>query len=303
MNPQEPAAMPAVPVSDSQAMAGIINSFGAPSPPNNSLQPTTPAEAPPPEPSFQLDFSPPNESELVAPPMAPPAPLPIQQPVPQPVVDPNTIPLPYNQPAAPQADQPPAWAQGLMNDIAALKQQTGQAPTADWKPEGWQDVDARIAERVEQGVTTGLTQAQAQQSAAAAEETAERDRANQYIDTQINQLETTGYLPRIQNPTDPADPGRVAHQELFAYALSQGTDYLMAVAPSLYTLHQNGYYYDRAKNALIRRGSQTAAAQAPIAGSSPTATVAGPAGPSLRDLGTKDLTALAEEANRAFPLS
>jgi hypothetical protein len=153
-------------------------------------------------------------------------------------------------------------------------------------------------------VSAGLTQAQAQAAAetAAAEES--KRQADSFIDTQVANLEKTGFLPPITNPADPADAGRAARSELYAYALSLGTDNLMAVAPNLNTLHQSGYYYDRTRNALVRRGSQSAAAQAPIAGASPTlATANANPAPTMRDLATKSLDTLAEEANRAFPLS
>lgn len=333
MNPQAPAPAPAPaptpPVSNDQAMAGLINGLGPVPPPagvpdiNFDTPPaadfinpdTPPAPVPPPAPS---PYGPPTMFPgAPAPGITPPGTVPAQPqipPVPAPApaapqipqIDPNAIPIgfpPPPAPAAPAGDQPPAWAQGLMNDIAELK--GNRAPGGEeWSPQSWADVDARVEARARQLVADGLSQMTAAQQAQAEAETNARNAADQFIDTQITQLETNGYLPRIANPTDPNDPGRAAHQELFAYALAQGTDNLMAVAPSLYAHHQSGYYYDRHQNRLVRRGSQTAAAHAPIAGASPTLAPASPAGqgPSMRDLATKDLQTLAAEAGQAYPI-
>lgn len=307
MPPTNPGGTP---VSDGQAIQNVID----------GLPPAPSAGGPTGEPNINFD---PNNIDLgtpgapLPPPPAPaPSPAPAPQPTPgqpqpapqPPAIDPNAIPL--NPVPAPTVDPnaPPAWAQGLIEEVATLKQQfaqpTGQQPSGQqqsWTPQGWEDVDARIEERARELFRQGFGELAAMQQAEAEQAEAQRQQADAYIDQQINQLTSTGYLPAIANPADPNDPGRVAQQELFAYAISLGTDNLAAVAPTLYAHHQNGYYYDRNQNKLVRRGSQTAAAQAPIAGASPSITAGNTVGPTMRDLATKDLHTLAQEASQAFP--
>lgn len=203
----------------------------------------------------------------------------------------------------------PAWAVGLANDIAALKGQppAGAPPAAsDWetnKPADWNDLRQRMQAEIDAGVKAGLTQFQSEARAQQVEADRLRAEADSLIDSQLSQLQVQGYLTPIANPTDPADPGRAAQSELISFAIALGTDNLLAVAPTLYTHHQNGYYYDRSRNQLVRRGSTSAAAQAPIAGSSVVGATGQPAGPTMRDFATKDLHTLADEANRAIPLT
>lgn len=304
-NPATPSIMdgpqpPLIP----QAPAGIPQAAPAAQPP------LIPSAAPAPAP---------QAPQVPAPPLYPQAPIQPQYqqpaaPAPQApqAPNPNFLPLapaaPAPQaPAAPQGGFSQEQVQGMI-DAAVRAAAAGNAPAApqtpeEWKPDGWGDVDKRIESRAQELLTQAEQRREAERVTAEQEAATQNARVEQYIDAQINQLETTGYLPRVANQADPADPGRAARQELYAYAISLGTDNLMSVAPNLYALHQNGYYFDRTTNALVRRGSQSAAAQAPIAGASPTLTAPGPAqvGPTMQDLATKDLATLAEEASRAFP--
>lgn len=299
--PQAPT--PPAPTAPIQPQYAPPAPYPGPTPPGTAPGGVTPgqpapAPAPAPQPGAYLPGAPMQ-----------PAPQPGQ-----PQQPPDVIPLPITAPA-PQNDTPPAWAQGIINDINQLKNATppaGQQPQ-DWNPNGWQDVDARIEQRAKELVQAGLNEYQAQTQAQGEQAENARRQADSFIDQQITQLTTTGYLPQIGNPADPNDAGRAAQKELFAYALSLGTDNLLNVAPALHTMHQSGYYFDREAGQInpatgqptggfVRRGSQSAAAQAPIAGSAPGVVPSSVAAPTMAELATMDMSQLAERASNAIPL-
>lgn len=217
-------------------------------------------------------------------------------------------------PQAPAGDQPPAWAQEVIDAAKTIQQQQaqpapgtvpagqGQPQQSDWNPQNWADVDARIEARAQELFRNGLTEIQSQQQAQAEAEQQALAQADAAIDQSLNQLRQTGYLPPVANPNDRDDAGKIAERELIAYTIAQGTDNLLATAPVLHALHQSGYYYDAGQNKLVRKGSQTAAAQAPIAGATPSVTPAqGGATLTYSDLANTDLRSMADRAAAAFP--
>ena len=325
--PPAPGTPPTPPVSDNQAMAGMIAGLGA----------TPPEQAQ----NLGLDFDSPNAipmAEPAAPSVAPAPPVPQYPPVPPmppatppaaPAPAPTTPPAPGTPPAAPAAPAAPpdvipfipptvpapapAAAPGMytQEQVDAILAAAGRPPAAaapaapatpqKWEPDNWEDVEARIEQRAREIVQQSFTQQQAEAQAAAEQQQAALAAADKAIDTAVEQLEKNGYLPPVANPADPNDPGRAARSELYSYALALGTDDVTAAAVSLHALHQSGYFYDRTKNAYVRRGSQSAAAQAPIAGAAPVLPTGAPTGPTMADLATKSLSELSEEAQRAYP--
>lgn len=247
-------------------------------------------------------FTPPVPQQY-APPQAP-APQPGQPMVPG--FDPNAIPLtPYGLPVgqapqapAPQGDQMPPWATQLLEQVKQSQAQQQQQPES-WVPTNFQDIDKRIQEQAAAIAQQTITEAETRRQQAVAAQEQQRQQADAAIDTSLNQLRTTGYLPPITNPNDPNDPGRLAQTELIAYTLASGSEDVARMAPALYALHQSGYAYDYNTQRLVRRGSQTAAAQAPIAGAAPGAAApAGQAGPSHQDLINLDMNALMDRAQQ-----
>lgn len=295
---------------ETAALSNIINSLGK-TPAPGVLAPQAPEPPQPAPASINFDAPPidpfPSYAQpepIVPAPAAPSetAPLP-------PSFDPNAIPL---SPILPQAQATPTtYTQEQVNQLIASIQAGTPAPAAapaapvapaPWEPQSWGDVETRIQAEAQRLVQQGLTTAQAQVAAQVDEAEKQRVAADQFLDGQVASLEKSGLLPAVVNQNDSNDPGRLARQELYSYALALGTDNLAAVAPTLAAHHASGYFYDRNQNKLIRRGSQTAAAQAPIAGAGPVGGPTAPStGPSLRDLQTKDLYTLAEEASRAYP--
>lgn len=335
MNPNAPT--PAAPAaSDNQAIIAAIGGLSpAPAPtPIGGAQPMLPPAPSQYEPEINFDPTP-GDNEIIntpVPPMpgqpfqqsVPPAPVaqppvyapqpqaPVASPVPPaPQIDLNAIPLaPTMTPQAPapslmySAEQVQAIIASMTPQPQAPVPPTPAAPAQPWTPEAWADVDARIRAEAESIVNQRLTAEQQRQQDATAAAEAGRREADTYIDNQVAELEKNGYLPPVTNQADQSDPGRLARQELYAYALSLGTDNLGAVAPNLYALHQSGYFYDRGQNKLIRRGSQSQAAAAPISGGAPVDTTpTTPTGPTMKDFQTKSLDQLAEDAARMYPTS
>lgn len=226
-------------------------------------------------------------------------------------------PQPQQPPAQQQQqqnnDQPPSWANGLVEKVESLEEQLGQVvqqppqqqqPTQQqqqegWRPRSFEDIDKRIEERAQEISTKQMEAWQEQQRQQAEAQEKARQEADKHIDGQLEELRQNNVLPPVQNQYDPNDPGRQAQTELIAYAVNQGTDNLVAAAQSLQAHHQSGYYFDRTKNGLVRRGSQTAAAQAPIAGASPSVTGGNAQqGPTMGDIATKSLDQLMAEGSQ-----
>lgn len=198
----------------------------------------------------------------------------------------------------PPLPTPPTDVGALVEQIQNLQQQveqinSGSQPQqdSDWpdRPQTWGGLKQAIqteAERISQSQIANLQRQQEQQ--AAAKQDAQKA-ADQAIDSAIGQLRQVGYLPPIVNSTDPNDAGKMAERELIGYTVAMGSNNLAAAAGPLRALHDSGYYYDTAQSKLVRRGSQTAAAQAPIAGGNPN--IAAPQGGGLtaRQLATMNL--------------
>lgn len=255
-----------------------------------------------------------------------------QQPVPQPPA-PGAAPQQYPQaqpgapmvpgmpmaPAAPmipqfpsqQQQQMPAWAQQLAESVQQLQggQQSGGGaggaafdPTKPWsadnRPKSWDEMrqanEALATQKAQEIVTQTLEQQQqAQQQQLQAEQA-----ANAAIDSTFNRLRLSGALPQITNPNDPNDPGKLAERELLGYTMAMGgqsAEDMVYAAPALLQRHQMGEYYDVREQKMARRGSQSVAAFAPMAGGAPMMGQMGqPAGPTQSQLasGARDLGSL-----------
>ncbi len=223
---------------------------------------------------------------------------------------------------APDSNAAPAWADQLMQTVTGLKSEfdafrtdlanapeedlnpTPPAPAAaaeEWVPKTYADVDNRITEKAREQAEAILAdrdrQAQVAQTAAQQQE---RD-IDAYLDGQVAQLEQGQSLPKVANPTDPADPGRQARAELFGYAYSLGTTNLLSVAGTLKTLHDQGLKYDVTQGKLIpAAGSNAPGAAAPIAGGTAPGGVNQNATPGQDFFRKYDLDAIAEYAKKAI---
>ncbi len=214
-------------------------------------------------------------------------------------------------PVAPVADQntPPAWAQGLIQTVQGLQQAQQQPPAApqpgdDWadRPTSWGGLKQAITTEAERIAQAKIDKMVADQQAAAQQSAQIQQQADAAIDGAFNQLRQTGFMPAVANPNDQNDPGKLAERELLGYALSMGAqapEHLLTAAPALKAHHDAGYYFDYTQKKLVRRGSQTAAAQAPIAGASPSitggGTVTGPTQAQLANLSLDQMAALGQQ--------
>lgn len=287
----------------SNALTGMINSFGT-DPASNDVfaQPGQQQPVIYPQPPTPTPVQPYTQQQPVQPaPQQPQYQWPTAQPQtqqqPQQPIGPQPA-YPVAAPVAPDPNQIPAWAQGLAESVQNLQQQIQQPPAPqnndDWpdRPTSWGGLRQAMqseAERIAQEKLENYKQEQAQQQS---QQEAQIQAAQTAIDTAENQLRQQGWLPPITNPMDPNDPGLNAQRELEAYAIRLGSADLYAVAPQLKALHDSGYYYDRMQGQLVRRGSQTAAAQAPIAGASPSVSSPAAQGPTQKDLATMSLDQL-----------
>lgn len=226
--------------------------------------------------------------------------------------------VPLVLPQLPQTGQQggdmPSWAQDMMTQIQQLQTQ-GPQDNQPWddnnRPRTWaelqQSIEKMAGERAESLITEQQQQAQQQQQQSAQLQV----QANQNLDAVEGQLQQMGMLPAITNQSDPQDPGRIARQELYAYALAMGASEPQQLGPaasSLYVMHQNGQYFDRNRNAIVARPSQQPGAFAPIAGAGPSMAGGQPqmggqrTGPTTRELSSMPLSSIAQMGARSLGL-
>lgn len=200
-------------------------------------------------------------------------------------MNPDPTPTPPIDPAEPpKQDEAPAWAQQLIdqnadltNRITAFEEKlqppepeappTPEPPSDEWKPQSWQDVDARAEEKAKSIVEQTLADRDAQLKAASDEETAAAQEVDKYLDTQITELTNDKKLPAVTNENDPNDPGKLAQRELYGYALSLGTADLKGAYTSLDALHQAGKQFDFVKTELVDKNPAAAGANSPVGSS------------------------------------
>lgn len=283
-------------------MFGVPGPGAAPAAPAPYPQ-SPPAPAPSPYMQQPASFYPPAPA---APAPMPPAPQQPQQYPGQPAPQPPTgapaseypiVPTPLQAPMMPQQAPMPDWAQDVIDAAQALQNPQGD----DWpdRPQTWGGLRQYMHQAAQEIASAQIQQWQADQAQAAQNAAAITSAENQRYDMAEAQLQQIGLLPAVTNPGDPNDPGRLAKRELYGYTIAmggQGPENLMPAATALKALHDSGVYFDVQQNKLIRRGSQSAAAQAPIAGGAPVTGgpgQGGPAGPTQAQLG-QGLGALAE---------
>lgn len=226
---------------------------------------------------------------------------------------PGEIPLvPQFQLPGQQQEQIPTWAQGLIEQVQQM-QNNGPQDDQPWddnnRPRTWAEMQQAIEKTADaraQALVQGITNQQQQEAQQAA---VLQQQANQNLDIVENQLSQMGVLPAVVNPADPNDPGKLARQELYAYAIAMGASEPQNLGPaamSLHTMHQNGQYFDRTKNAIVTRNSAAPGAFAPIAGAGATMAGGGAAGggqvtgPTVGQLATMNLSSIAQMGARAL---
>lgn len=242
-----------------------------------------------------------------------PAPGTVVTPTAPPVADPSdpvpfefgtpTAPPPEPTPAAP-ADEVPSWAKQFMGSIderlnkfeGALQEEPAgdqpigapappaQSELAARNPQGWEDVDKYVSEKIQQGVQQGIegfTNNLHQQNEQAQQAEA---KVNQELDAAVDALQSEGLIPAIQNDNDRNDPGRVYRRELYGAAAKLGTTNLREVALlTLKPLHDQGKLYDPISDSVIDYNAPVPGANAPI-GSSTTSTGFGPQVPTYEQI-------------------
>lgn len=281
-------------VDTNSAIAGMVQSFDS-SQPNTDIFSTTP---PPPQPVYQQPQAPAQQQ-----PVAPQTPQYTQTP-PQAQPQGPQPEYPIVAPVANQEAQVPAWAAGLTQQVQTLQQQLEAQKQAnqdnnEWpdRPQSWGEMRKAIQTEADRIASEKMEAYKREQKAAEDQQAAVERDINQQIDNTIGQMRQVGYLPVVANPNDPNDPGKAAERELIAYTVAMGgtkPQDLMNAAPSLKAHHDTGYFFDYTQKKLVRRGSQTAAAQAPIAGASPSigGTPTGQQGPSQKELATMSMDQL-----------
>ncbi len=162
----------------------------------------------------------------------------------------------------------------------------------DQTSEAWAKVDERIKRvlsEVEQENTRRAEEARIaeEQSKAAIDE---------QIDTQINELESKGVLPKIKNPEDPSDEGRQSRAELLGYAIHMDSPNLSAVADALKVVHESGRYFDYKTRRFLRKESTAYGEKSPVGTSSGVA--GGSGGLSYETLHKADMDAIIKLANQ-----
>lgn len=195
-------------------------------------------------------------------------------------MDPNQPVTPPTPPADPSAT--PDWAQQLIDQNADLAkrmsdfEETIKPPepepqpepvTDEWKPQSWQDVDARAEEKAKSIVEQTLAEREAAAKEASDAQAASAAEVDKYLDSQVEELTKDNKLPTVGNANDPNDPGKLAQRELYGYALSLGTADLKATHSTLDALHKAGKKFDFVKMELVDSSPSMLGANSPVGSS------------------------------------
>ena|SRR3990167_2889809 len=106
-----------------------------------------------------------------------------------------------------------------------------------WTPgteKGWNDVfgqSAKIAEEIaEKKAQEKLESYKTEVEEAAKSKQAEDDAVNQKWDKELDQLEKENRIPKVENESDPNDPGRAARREIFNLGIEYNSPDLIKMA-------------------------------------------------------------------------
>ena len=209
----------------------------------------------------------------------------------------------------PKADEPPAWAQAIIDQnadmatrLAAFEEKLPspviEEPAAPqyeevWTPKSWSDVDARAEEKAKSIVEQTLAEQAASLKAEQDAQTAAANEIDSMLDNQVNELIKTNALPAITDENNPNDPGKLAQRELYGFALSLGTADLKTSHTVLDNLHKAGKQYDFVKGEIVDKNPASLGAQSPVGSSSSGASGAGPAKMDYKTLHGQSLDQLA----------
>ena|SRR3990167_5830025 len=206
----------------------------------------------------------------------------------------------------PKADEPPAWAQSLIDSNADFTSRLEafeeklipQEPVEPqhqepWTPQSWGDVDSRAEEKAKAIVEQTLAEREQAAKTEAEQANATAAEVDAYLDGQVAELAKDNKLPAIVNENDPNDPGKLAQRELYGFALSLGTADLKTSYNTLDALHKAGKQFDFVKMELVDKNPAGQGAQSPVGSSSAGASGAVPTRPDYKTLSGMSLDALA----------
>lgn len=217
------------------------------------------------------------------------------------------------QPQQPDPNAAPAWADQLLQTVSGLqtefnsfKEQYNQppepeqppAPGAYTPPRTWEELEERQRQAAREEAERIQTEKDQEAASEALAERQATDEIEANLDMQLAQLEQSGVLPKVQNPTDANDTGKRARQELFGYALKMKTTDLFAVSDTLREMHQAGKRFDAKENKFIRVTAP--GADAPIAGGTPPTSSTNSTMPGPDFFRRHNLDEIAEIAQRAI---
>jgi hypothetical protein len=145
-------------------------------------------------------------------------------------------------------------------------------PQTTWKPKTWDEIPQKAEEIASQVVDEKLEAQRLEAEEKSNQETQQKQAIDSYLDKQVTELETAGAIPKVENKTDPNDPGNAARRELFGLAAKLGSMDLTKVAENLDIMHKSGYAFDPKANGMIgayvRSGMPGASAPVSIPGRS-----------------------------------
>lgn len=117
-------------------------------------------------------------------------------------------------------------------------------PQPQWQPKTWDEfpeMAKKAAREVYEETTRQLQQEQEEYTKAEQEEL---KRIDKEFDQILSNLEQKNIIPRVTNPNDPNDPGRVARKEIFAMGVNMNSTNLEEVAKTRNILSKEGYSFN-----------------------------------------------------------
>lgn len=178
--------------------------------------------------------------------------------------------MPQQQPQPQQPSQPAfdldKFKEDVVKDLAEAvqgmqpqqpnQQQPQQQPDAAKKYNEWgaPDQPGTVFGDVAQLVEQKFQEREQQQQQIAEQAKTQEQKNQEWIDKNINDLRSAGYLPPVANQFDANDVGKRAENELLGYAIQLGTTNLAAAAKELADHHQRGEFYDYNSKQFVKTG-------------------------------------------------
>lgn len=123
-------------------------------------------------------------------------------------------------------------------------------------------------------------------------------KVNQMLDDQEKQLEEKGMLPKMEDPNNQDDPGRIARKELYGVAAKVGSSNLLSTGEMLKDMHDSGKRFDVRSGKFVKSKPASHGKDVPVGSSSSTNSPQETGKPSYKDIHNLSMDQLIKRAQQ-----